>query len=184
MRVMYLSAAGELGGAERSLLDILASIRQAQPSWALHLLTAAHGPLAARAAELGATAEEVPFDAAVSRVGEFGAALAGRAGYVRFARSLARAARPAAAYVLRLGKSIRAFGPDLLHANGLKMDLLGAWARPPGTAVIWHVHDYIGSRPFTARLLRLNARRCDAVVANSRSVADVGSPGTELEFAL
>jgi len=46
---MYLSAAGELGGAERSLIDILASIRQAQPSWALHLLTAARGPLAARA---------------------------------------------------------------------------------------------------------------------------------------
>src|SRR5438309_2205992 len=80
MRVMYLSAAGELGGAERSLLDILASIRQAQPSWALHLLTAVHGPLAARAAELGVTTEEVPFDAALSRVGEFGAGLSTLAG--------------------------------------------------------------------------------------------------------
>jgi glycosyltransferase involved in cell wall biosynthesis len=172
MRVMYLSAAGELGGAERSLLDILASIRQAQPSWALHLLTAAHGPLAAHAAELGVTTEEAPLDAALARIGEFGAGLATRAGYGRFAWSLARAAFPAAAYVPRLRKSIRAFGPDLLHANGLKMDLLGAWACPPGTAVIWHVHDYIGSRPFTARLLRWSARRCDAVVANSHSVAD------------
>ena len=130
MRVMYLSAAGELGGAERSLLDILASIRQAQPSWALHLLTAVHGPLAARAAELGVTTEEVPFDAALSRVGEFGAGLATRAGYGRFAWRLARAAFPVAAYVPRLRKSIRAFGPDLLHTNGLKMDLLGAWACP------------------------------------------------------
>ena len=172
MRVMYLSAAGELGGAERSLLDILASIRQAQPSWALHLLTAAHGPLAALAAELGVTTEEVPLDAALARIGEFGAGLATRAGYVQFAWSLARAGLPVAVYVPSLRKSIRAFGPDLLHTNGLKMDLLGAWARPPGTAVIWHVHDYIGSRPFTARLLRWNARRCDAVVANSHSVAD------------
>jgi len=172
MRVMYLSAAGELGGAERSLLDILASIRQAQPSWALHLLTAAHGPLAGRAAKLGVTTEEVPFGAALSRVGEFGAGLATRAGYGPFAWSLARAALPVAAYVPRLRRSIQAFGPDLLHTNGLKMDLLGAWACPPGTAVIWHVHDYIGSRPFTARLLRWNARRCDAVVANSHSVAD------------
>jgi glycosyltransferase involved in cell wall biosynthesis len=172
MRVMYLSAAGELGGAERSLLDILASIRQAQPSWALHLLTAAHGPLAALAAGLGVTTEEVPFDAALARVGEFGAGLATRAGYGRFAWSLARAALPAASYLRRLRRSIRAFGPDLLHTNGLKMDLLGVWACPPGTAVIWHVHDYIGSRPFTARLLRWNARRCAAVVANSHSVAD------------
>jgi glycosyltransferase involved in cell wall biosynthesis len=171
MRVMYLSAAGELGGAERSLLDILASIRQAQPSWALHLVTAADGPLAARAAELGVTTEEVPFDAALSRVGEFGTGLA-RAGYLEFVWSLACAALPAAAYVPRLRESIRAFGPDLLHTNTLKMDLLGAWACPPGVAVIWHVHDYIGSRPFTARLLRWNVRRCDAVVANSDSVAD------------
>src|ERR1700716_1315362 len=112
MRVMYLSAAGELGGAERSLLDILASIRQAQPSWALHLVTAADGPLAARAAELGVATEEVPFDAAVSRGGEFGAGLA-RAGYLEFVWSLACAALPAAAYVPRLRESIRAFGPDL-----------------------------------------------------------------------
>src|ERR1700719_1633353 len=101
MRVMYLSAAGELGGAERSLLDVLASIRQAQPSWALHLVTAEDGPLAARAAELGVTTEELPFDAALSRVGEFGARLFRRAGYVRFVWSLARAARPVAAYVPR-----------------------------------------------------------------------------------
>ena len=38
MRVMYLSASGQLGGAEASLLDILASIREAQPSWPLQLL--------------------------------------------------------------------------------------------------------------------------------------------------
>jgi glycosyltransferase involved in cell wall biosynthesis len=171
MRVMYLSAGGELGGAERSLVDILASIRQAEPSWPLHLLAPAEGPLAARAAALGVTTEELRFDAALSRVGEFGAGLA-RAGYLRLVLSLARAALPAAAYVRRLGRSIRAFRPDLVHANGLKMDLLGSWARPPGIAVIWHVHDYIGSRPFTARLLRWNARRCDAVIANSRSVAD------------
>jgi glycosyltransferase involved in cell wall biosynthesis len=172
MRVMYLSAAGELGGAERSLLDFLASIRQAQPSWALRLVTAEDGPLAARAAELGVTTEEVPFDAALSRVGEFGAGLVRRGGYVQFVWSLARAALPVAAYVPRLRRTIRAFRPDLLHTNSLKMDLLGAWACPPGIAVVWHVHDYIGSRPFTARLLHWNARRCDAVVANSQSVAD------------
>ena len=37
MRVMYLNVSGEIGGAERSLLDILSSIRQAEPSWELRL---------------------------------------------------------------------------------------------------------------------------------------------------
>ena len=38
------------------------------------------------------------------------------------------------------------------------MHLLGAWARPRGSAVLWHLHDYAGRRPFTARLLRRYAR--------------------------
>src|SRR5258708_7316395 len=81
-----------------------------------------------RSAERRVAREEVPLDAALSRVGEFGAGLATRAGYVRFGGSLARAALSVLSYVPRLRRSIRAFGPDLLHINGLKMDLLGAWA--------------------------------------------------------
>jgi hypothetical protein len=50
MRVMFLSASGQQGGAETSLLDILASLRQAEPSWPLHLVVAGAGPLAERAA--------------------------------------------------------------------------------------------------------------------------------------
>jgi len=60
----------------------------------------------------------------------------------------------------------------VIHTNGLKMHLLGAWARPRGSALLWHLHDYAGRRPFTARLLRRYADRCAAVVANSQSVAD------------
>ena len=44
MRVMYLSPTGQLGGAESSLVDILASLRGAEPSWPLHLLAASDGP--------------------------------------------------------------------------------------------------------------------------------------------
>ena len=53
MRVMYLCISAEMGGAERSLFDILSSIRVAQPSWALHLVTAADGPLVALAQAIG-----------------------------------------------------------------------------------------------------------------------------------
>jgi glycosyltransferase involved in cell wall biosynthesis len=60
----------------------------------------------------------------------------------------------------------------VIHTNGLKMHLLGAWARPHGSALVWHLHDYTSPRPFTARLLRRFADRCSVVVANSRSVAE------------
>ena len=41
------------GGAERVLLDFLASVRTAQPTWPLCLIAGADGPLLAEAAALG-----------------------------------------------------------------------------------------------------------------------------------
>src|SRR5688500_8923130 len=38
VRVAFLSATGRIGGAERALLDLLASLRAAEPGWALHLV--------------------------------------------------------------------------------------------------------------------------------------------------
>jgi len=84
----------------------------------------------------------------------------------------AATALPAVGYLQRLRRLLRSNQPDVIHTNGLKMHLLGAWARPRGSAVLWHLHDYAGHRPFTARLLRRYADRCAAVVANSQSVAD------------
>ena len=48
-RVLFLNMAGEIGGAEFSLLDLLASLRRAAQSIELHLLLAADGPLCGRA---------------------------------------------------------------------------------------------------------------------------------------
>jgi glycosyltransferase involved in cell wall biosynthesis len=50
------------------------------------------------------------------------------------------------------------------------MHLLGAWATPPGR-LVWHLHDYLGSRPTTARLLRWHHARPAAIITNSDSVA-------------
>jgi glycosyltransferase involved in cell wall biosynthesis len=38
--------------------------------------------------------------------------------------------------------------------------------------VVWHLHDYPDTRPMSAALLRMNAPRCAAIVANSASVAE------------
>lgn len=113
----------------------------------------------------------LPFPASVARLGDWGV---GRGWWarVRFLMRCAATALPAAGYLQRLRRLLRSNRPDVIHTNGLKMHLLGAWARPKGSAVLWHLHDYAGRRPFTARLLRRYAGRCAAVVANSQSVAD------------
>ena len=174
MRVMYLCISAEMGGAERSLFDIMSSIRRAQPTWALHLVTAADGPLVALARGIGVTTTVLPMPASVARIGE-----AGSGGRLRLGAQLLAVAWPAGRYVKRIRREMRTFGLDLLHTNSLKMHLLGAWAaaseldnRRKGPPVVWHMHDYIGSRPMTARLLRHFVRRCRVIVANSVSVAE------------
>jgi glycosyltransferase involved in cell wall biosynthesis len=168
MRVMFLSASGQLGGAETSLLEILASLRQAEPSWPLLLLAAAEGPLNQRAAALGVNTVTLPFPQSIARLGESGAAASG--GWAGFAARLLMAVPSAATYLGRMRAAIRDFEPDVLHSNGFKMHVLGAFARP-APPLVWHAHDYLGSRALSARLLRWNRARCTAVVANSASVA-------------
>jgi glycosyltransferase involved in cell wall biosynthesis len=170
MRVMYLSASGEIGGAERSLLDILASIRAAQPSWPLALVAGSDGPLVDRAHRLGVAARVLPFPSALSRLGEAGVEPRGGR-ELQFAAQMARAVVPVARYRGALVQALRAFSPDVIHSNGLKTHVLAAWTRPRRTALVWHLHDYVGSRPVTARLLRASLRACAEVVCNSSSVA-------------
>src|SRR5437016_4025779 len=52
------------------------------------------------------------------------------------------------------------------------MHLLSTYASESDVPIVWHVHDYVSSRPVTGPLLRLHAARCSTAVANSRSVAE------------
>ena len=121
MHVLHLSATGALGGAERSMLDIVASVREANPDWRLSIVTGADGSVIGAAKALGAGARG------------------------RLARSANRAARRTAWHggTGRTARgtrgqrintssscaiSSRSCGPDVIHTHGLKMHILAAWA--------------------------------------------------------
>jgi glycosyltransferase involved in cell wall biosynthesis len=173
MRVLYLSATGSLGGAERSLLDMLASFRVAEPSWSFHLIAATDGPLLDRAQRLGVTTGVEPFGRRLAALGEKAVDRPESKG--RLGR-LWPAVVPAVSYGIRLRRAIHTFAPDIVHTHGLKMHLFGARASRRSTAIVWHLHDYVSFRPATARLLRMNVKRPAAIVANSHSVADDARP--------
>lgn len=170
MRIVFLNPGAELGGAETALLDLLAALREARPTWTMNLITSAEGPLVARAAALGVRSIPLTFPKSLASLGEWGSrgSLGGR---MRLGTSLGRASVPTLRYVGRLRRQLTALAPDVVHTNGLKMHLLGARARPNGAGVLWHMHDYPDSRPLTAKLLSMEASRCSAVIANSESVA-------------
>jgi len=174
VRIVYLSPSGKLGGAERSLLDVLASLRAARPDWSLRLITASDGPLAFRAAALGVPSTVVPFPESLARLGDAGAGgpAGNRIGRLALLRRCSSAATAVAPYTVRLFRALRDAAPDLLHTNGFKMHVLGLWARQRGVPVLWHIRDHVVARPVMARLLRSHARWCAAAVTNSHRVAD------------
>jgi glycosyltransferase involved in cell wall biosynthesis len=171
MRLLYLNATGELGGAERSLLDVMSSVRQARPDWDLRLLCASDGSFREEAASLGVSTEVLEFPRALARIGEAGR-LRSLAGSIGFGAQLAVAALPVAKYLDGLRVAIRSARPDIVHTNSLKMHVLGARAVHERPSLIWHLHDYIGGRPFTERFLKRTVERATAIVTNSQSVAD------------
>ncbi len=173
MKILYLNPGGELGGAERSLLLLMQSLKAVRPEWRMRLITGGDGPLVERARALGADALALPFPVAFAQLGDASSVEQGCGrSMIRIAAEFGRAGLPGLDYLRRLRRMIAEFAPDLVHTNGFKMHALGAWARSNSCPLIWHVHDYVSSRPMMSSLMRANANRCSVVVANSASVAD------------
>jgi glycosyltransferase involved in cell wall biosynthesis len=163
VRTVYLNPCGQLGGAEASLRELLSSVRAAEPGWELWLVLGEDGPFADQARELGVKVLVAPFPPALARLGDAGS----RPGL----GSLIRAALGSALYRRRLARLLRRLEPDIIHSNGFKMHILGAWARPRTASLVWHIHDYPGTRRVMSRLLKRYSRRCAAAIVNSHSVA-------------
>ena len=115
---------------------------------------------------------------ALARVGE-SAAIRGRWGAgatIALGLRLGASAFALPAYEARLARTLSSFQPDIIHTNGFKAHVLGVRLRLPHRVVVWHLHEYVSRRRLTRWLLRRYAGRCEAIVANSASVAaDIAS---------
>jgi glycosyltransferase involved in cell wall biosynthesis len=173
MRLLYLSPSASMGGAERVLLDLLGMVRRVEPSWPVGLLVAGDGPLVDDARRLGVRTMIVPFPRELARLGDASLSASTReaSAWTRFMGHAVGGSFSILAYIRRLRREISDFAPDVMHSNGFKMHLLGACVRPSRAALIWHFHDYLGSRPVTCRLIKGLKGRCSAIAAVSASVA-------------
>ena len=164
MQILFLNPCAQLGGAERCLLDTLASLRKAKPDWRLQLIAGEDGPLLSQARALGMKAECLPFPPTLARLGAF------KRSPFQLATTCLVSLFSLVSYRLRLSRAIARCAPDIIHSNGFKMHLLAAWT-PHRAPVIWHLHDYITGRGITKRALQLSSSRCSGAVAISESVA-------------
>jgi glycosyltransferase involved in cell wall biosynthesis len=170
MNVAFLSPSGEPGGAERCLLDLVAGFRERHPTWSIDVVLPSTGSVGNIAARLGATVTVFPYPPALATLGEhMGASPAALA---RMGKQLLAGARSAARYASQLRAHFQATTPHIVHSHGLKMHALAARACDKVTPLVWHMHDYVGARVLSSRLLRWHAGRSISIVANSSSVAE------------
>ena len=172
MKILYLNPTGELGGAERSLLFLMASMRAAKPDWQIQLIAGSDGPLIHRATELGVDASAMEFPrrsrAWRRRRGRTGRPAGKSLAAGRWRRARRRPQRRLFASTAARGCALRT-GP---HPQQRFQDaLLSAWACPAGCPLIWHIRDYAERTATDVAADPANAHRCTAAVANSTSVA-------------
>jgi glycosyltransferase involved in cell wall biosynthesis len=168
MRILYLNPIGALGGAERSLLDMLAALRALEPSWDLHLIAGTHGDLLGEAERLGVRSEVLPlpddFLVVGAGRGEFGAAF-------RTAWRALSAEKKLRATAKKLGSRIGEIAPNIIHSNGSRFHLLTRLIGKQPAPVVWHLRDFVGERRWLRLALRWASPAAAVAIASSEAVA-------------
>ncbi|MCG9891859.1 MAG: glycosyltransferase family 4 protein [Thermosynechococcaceae cyanobacterium MS004] len=172
MRILYVNPVGEIGGAERVLLTIFATLKQIQPTIELHLLLFSNGPLADQSAALGV---QVLVLSLPERLNQSGDSIFKQnrklLGISRLFGDLTLSLPRLVKYLMVLRQTIHQIAPDLIHSNGIKPHLLLSLIQPRSTPIVWHIHDFYSSRPLVAKLLRWASIRATAGIAISQAVA-------------
>ncbi|HKY32201.1 MAG TPA: glycosyltransferase family 4 protein [Candidatus Polarisedimenticolia bacterium] len=170
-RIVFICQAAALGGAERSLLDLLASMRAHRPGDDLRLIAAEQGPLLAAARDLGVAGLVIPMGARAAGMGDSGLTLSGSAAaYAGLAAKSLPAAWAAWRWSRRLGAALAQMAPHVVHTNSLKSHVLAVAGRPRAP-VVWHLRDFLSSRSLLRRVLPRLARRAAGAIAISHAVA-------------
>ncbi|MGB9381299.1 MAG: hypothetical protein WCB16_11785, partial [Candidatus Binatus sp.] len=69
MKILYLNPKAQLGGAERSLLDVMSAVRVIRPDWELSLIAGEDGPLIAASREIGVAARAIEYPRELAQFG-------------------------------------------------------------------------------------------------------------------
>jgi glycosyltransferase involved in cell wall biosynthesis len=164
MRVLYVNPLARLGGSERSLVDLMLSLRAARPDIESRLLLFEDGELAelVRSQGFNVAIERLP--KALRELGEARRADA-RSGKLELVRGVWAAPR----FIAAVRGVLRASCPDIVHTNGMKAHLVAAALR--ARPLVVHLRDFVSQRRVSRRVFSALPRGT-LVVTNSRAVAD------------
>jgi L-malate glycosyltransferase len=157
LRTLFYNHTGQVGGAERLLLTILARLDRA--SFDPILICPELGPLREMAIRLGVPTESTSV---------LHARFTWRPDHlIRYLKSFARV-------ILDLRKKVISADPDLIHANSVRAGLVVTVATLGlNKQVVWHIHDLLPRHPFNSliRAVGLLSRRT-RMIAVAQASAD------------
>ncbi len=172
MKIVFVNPVGAIGGAERVLLTMLAALLTTQPDIQLYLIVGTDGPLIEQAKNLGVQVKVLKLPEEFNQLGD--SAFKGNSKAIAVLILLLRLVKT----LPSIGKYLRQFHgllcslkPDLIHSNGIKTHLLIALAGFRGIPVVWHIHDFYGSRPLMAWVLKWMSLSATFGIAVSQAVA-------------
>ncbi len=157
MKVLFYNHTGQVSGAERVLLMILARLDRV--NFDLLVICPEPGPLSGMVTSLGVPVQNIPGLEA------------------RFTWRVDRLLRYLGSFFLVIGQLRRRvirLKPDLIHANSIRAGLVATAATLGlGTRVVWHLHDLLPRHPLSTGV-RVFALLCGRtrMVAVSRAVAE------------
>jgi glycosyltransferase involved in cell wall biosynthesis len=168
MRVLFVSPAAGLGGAERCLLDAIAALHEHGEAQA-DVLALANGPLLEKAQALGATTRVIESPRKLALLGESGTSLESGSAVL----GLISSAPDVVSFLARLRDAIATANPNVVHSNGMKAHLLSGLLTPRRARLVVHLHDFISARRASRWLLPAlrRLRQSTTFIANSRAVA-------------
>ncbi len=172
MKILFVNPVGAIGGAERALLTMMAALLNTQPDIQLHLIVGTDGTLIAQAEKLGVEVKLLKLPEQFNQLGDSAfkgsnQAIARLTLLWRLIKILPNIGK----YLREFQQSICELPPDLIHSNGIKSHLLIALAGIKNTPVIWHIHDFYGSRPLMAQVLKWVSDCAKLGIAISQAVA-------------
>jgi glycosyltransferase involved in cell wall biosynthesis len=155
-----LCAISELGGAEISLLELVAALRG---RYEFHLIVPGDGCFRERAEEAGAKVLTLAWPVALASTGETST----QPGAWR----LLRAAASLKPFARRVASVLAEIQPAAFFTNATKAHIIGALTpRPKRLPLIWYMRDGYEDRALSRRILAMLSKRCDLAICISRYV--------------
>ena len=171
MKILFLNPSAQLGGAERCIAEMCRVL--SQQNMLCKVVIGEPGPLQGEAQRQGAETEVLEFPQELKAWGD--SSLKGKSrGHLALGmvKQGAKALGPMCKYAKALQKIVEQWQPDIVHSHGVKMHLLSSLAQVGAARRVWHLHDFLGTRPLAGKLLRWRSGGVQLALGVSQAVAD------------